>query len=51
MKNIIESINKLFLIKEATSDSGSRGSYVAPLMPGFKKFSIFRRAIWTFVWW
>ena len=38
MKNIIESINKLFLIKEATSDSGSRGSYVAPLMPGFKKF-------------
>jgi hypothetical protein len=38
MKNIIESINKLFLIKESTSSSGSRGSYVAPLMSGFKKF-------------
>ena len=38
MKNIIESINKLFLIKEATSDSGSRGSYIAPLSLGFKKF-------------
>jgi hypothetical protein len=38
MKNIIESINKIFIIKEATSDSGSRGSYVAPLMAGLKKF-------------
>ena len=38
MKNIIESINKIFIVNEATSDSGSRGSYIAPLMAGFRKF-------------
>jgi len=39
MKNIFESINKLFRpVNESTTDSNGRGSYVAPLMPGFRKF-------------
>jgi hypothetical protein len=39
--NLNEIINKVFTknLNEATGDSsGSRGSYIAPIMPGFRKF-------------
>jgi hypothetical protein len=34
--NIKDIVNKI--IKEASSESGSRGSYIAPLQPGFRNF-------------
>ena len=34
---VIEDLIKKIL-KEATTDSGSRGSYLAPLRPGLRKF-------------
>jgi len=39
IRNINEIINKVFSpVNESTADSAGRGSYSAPIMPGFRKF-------------
>ena len=37
LRDILNKV-KQELIKEATSDSGGRGSYVGPMRPGIKEF-------------